>query len=621
VTHIRATGLRATARRIVAASVVAGIIVGAAAGGALAQTGAAKVVFTYGSLNDIDSFNPLVGATAAASTSFALQYNLLLDFSPTDLSPIPGIATEVPTQANGGISSDGLTWTYTIREGMTWSDGQPLTAADVAFTYHYILDNSFACCAGYLKYVDSVTAPSPTQLVIHTTQPAAGLLSIYDYILPEHIWQDIDRDQARTFDNYPNPVTSGPFHLVDWRQGSWTFEANPDYWAGAPNVDEVVFRVYSSPDELVAALRSGEIDFADGVQADLFDSLKGQPGIQTNAAVTSDVIWAGFNTGADVTIPTSDGNPALTDVNVRTALAMAVDKQAIVKEVEHGHATAGSSIVPPTGAAFHLEPSAEETIPFDLEGASALLDRLGYADTDHDGVREDPKTGDPLSIRLFSRTAREDTHTIAQYLINWWAQIGVQASETALSDKELTNAIFEGNYDAFIWGWIADPDPDFLLSVLTSDQRPPAGVWSDTFYSNPGYDADYVHQRAILDPAARATFVKQMEAQVYADVPYIVLFYDDRLQAYRSDRWTGFTPEPADHGNLLGAYGPSSFMSIEPVGPSGAGAGANAGAGGTSIGIVLGAIAAAILAIGGVVLLARRRGQGDGPISGQDAPG
>jgi peptide/nickel transport system substrate-binding protein len=613
--------MSATARRIVVTAVVAGmIIVGAASGGARAQTPAAKVIFTYGSVNNIDSFNPLVGATVPAAMSFALQYNLLLDLSPTDLSPIPGIATEVPSQANGGISSDGLTWTYSIREDMTWSDGQPLTAADVAFTYHYLLDNSFACCTGSLRFVDSVTAPSPTQLVIHTTQPTAGLLSIDAYILPEHIWKDIGRDQARTFDDYPDPVTSGPFHLVDWQQDSWTFEANPDYWAGAPNVDEVVFRVYPSQDALVVALRSGEIDFADGVQADLFDSLTGEPGIRTNAAVTSDVIWAGLNTGADVTIPKSDGNRALRDVNVRMALAMAVDKQAIVDEVEHGHATAGSSIVPPTAATFHLEPSAKETIPFDIAGANALLDRLGYVDTDHDGVREDPTTGDPLTFRLFSRSAREDTHTIAQYLIDWWRRIGVRTTETSLSDKELTNAIFEGNYDVFIWGWIADPDPDFQLSVLTSDERPPAGIWSDTFYSNPGYDAAYLHQREILDPAARATFVKRMEAQVYADVPYIVLFYDDRLQAYRSDRWTGFTPEPADHGNLVGAHGPSSFMSIEPVGQSGAGS-SGEGAGGSSIGIVIGAIAAVIVVIGAAVLLSRRRGREDGSISGQSPTG
>jgi peptide/nickel transport system substrate-binding protein len=210
---------------------------------------------------------------------------------------------------------------------------------------------------------------------------------------------------------------------------------------------------------------------------------------------------------------------------------------------------------------------------------------------------------------LFSRSDREDTHTIAQYLIGWWSLIGVQATETALTDTQLTNVIFEGNFDVFIWGWIADADPDFLLSILTSAQRPQAGIWSDTFYSDHRYDAAYLEQQSILDPAERAASIRRMEAQVYADVPYVVLFTDDVLQAYRSDRWTGFTPQPADHGNLLGLYGPASFMSVEPVSVSGGGGGGADG--GDSAGLVIGAAAAVIVVAGSLIMLTRRhRGGG-----------
>jgi peptide/nickel transport system substrate-binding protein len=607
--------MRARVGRLATAIVVVAVVVGTDAGAVSAQSATPTTVFTVGTVGTIDSFNPLVGRTALATMSFALQYNLLLDRSPDDLSPVPGIATEVPSQANGGISSDGLTVTFDIRAGMTWSDGRPLTAADVAFTYQYVLDNRFACCASSLRFVDSVTAPSPTRLVIHTSRPAATIMSIPVYVLPEHIWKDIGPRRATTFANIPDPVTSGPFHLVERLTDRWTFAANPDYWAGAPHVDEVAFRVFGSQDEMVAALRSGAIDFADDVRGDLYDALQARPGIGTNAAVSPDVIWTGFNTGADVTIPKSDGDPALKDVHVRTALAMAVDKQAIVDEVESGHATVGSSIVPPASGAFHFEPSAQQAIPFDIPGANALLDRYGYVDTDGDGIREDPTTGRPLSFRLFSRSDREDTHAIAQYLIAWWSLIGVQASETALTDTQLTKVIFEGNFDVFIWGWIADPDPDFLLSILTSAQRPQDGIWSDTFYSNHRYDAAYEAQRSILDPAERAAFIRRMEAQVYADVPYIVLFSDDVLQAYRSDRWTGFTPQPADHGNLLGLAGPASFMSIEPVSGAGAsgggGGGAGAGGGGGSTGLAIGAAAALIAVAGSAALIRHRRRGGD----------
>ena len=313
--------MRSRVRRIGAAAVVAALMVGVGAAAAFGQSPsgtAEKVVFTYGTANDIDSFNPLVAVEAPAYTSFALQYNLLLDFSPDDLSPIPGIASEVPTEENGGISADGLTWTFQIREGMTWSDGEPLTAADVAFTYNYILDNAFGCCKSYLKFVTSVTAPDDTTLVIETEQPAVGLLSIYNYILPEHIWSDIDKEEAKTFENYDpdtnTPVTSGPFHLVNWDKGqSWTFEANPDYWAGAPHIDEIVFRVYQNQDAVVAALKTGEVDFADSLQANLFNSLQNEANIETHSAVASGFTSIGINSGADVAIPDSDGHRARPD--------------------------------------------------------------------------------------------------------------------------------------------------------------------------------------------------------------------------------------------------------------------------------------------------------------------
>jgi peptide/nickel transport system substrate-binding protein len=603
--------------RIAAAVVAAAMLNGATLASATAQSSSAspakKVVFTYGTANDIDSFNPLVAVEAPAYTSFALQYNLLLDFSSEDLSPIPGVASEVPTQENGGISADGLTWTFKIRTGMKWSDGQPLTARDVAFTYNYILKNSFGCCISYLKFVDSVTAPDDQTVVIHTTKPAVGMLSIYDYILPEHIWKDISKDEAKTFENFDpatnTPVTSGPFHLVNWDKGqSWTFEANPDYWAGAPHVDEVVFKVYQNYDAVVAALRSGEVDFADTLPANLFNSLQNQPDITTHAAVAAQFVSIGINTGSNGpggTIPGSDANKSLEDPVLRKALAMAVDKQTLVDKVALGYATPGSSVVPPTSAAFHLQPP--DPIPFDIEGAKTLLENAGYTDTNGDGIREDPKTGDPLSFRLFTRSEREDTQTSADFIIDWWKQIGVEAKQTSLTDTKLTDVIYAGNYDMFIWGWVPDPDPDFILSVLSCGQRPPDGIWSDTFYCDPTYDADYLKQKTLLNVDDRIALVKQMEQQVYDDVPYIVLYYDNVLQAYRSDRWTGFVQQPKVNGDLLATYGPYSFLSIRPVAESG---GADSG-GGSSTAIIVGLVVAALVVIGGVVLLTRRRDNED----------
>ena len=598
-------------RRLGATVVVMAVSLAMASAAASAQTPSSaspghKVIFTYGTTTDVGSFDPFA-ADSPAGASFALQYNLLLDFSPRDLSPVPGIAAAVPTTDNGGISADGLTWTFEIRTGMRWSDGEPLTAHDVAFTYNYILDNRFPCCVSYLEDVDSVTAPDDRTVVIRTTKPTAGMLSIYDYIMPEHVWRDIGPDQARTFENFDptngTPVTSGPFHLLEWDRGrSWTLAANPDYWAGPPQIDEIVFKVYPDDASMVAALRSGEVDLVDSIPVDLYDSLQGIPGITTHAAVAARFVSIGINTGSNGpagTIPGSDAHTSLRDPVLRRALAMAVDKQAHVDQVMLGGATVGSTIVPPTSAAFHLDPPA--VIPFDIAEANDLLDGADYLDTDHDGTRNDPTTGDELDFRLFTRSQREDTQASAGLIRDWWRRIGVGVEQRALTDGELTRAIYAGNYDMFIWGLPTDPDPDFILSVLTCGQRPPRGIWNDTFYCDEGYDADYLRQKTLLNIDERVALVKEMQQQAYDAVPYIVLSYDNNLQAYRSDRWTGFVQQPARNGDLLAAYGPYSFRSIRPIVPDGPGGHL----------VPIGIAVAVVVAAGMALLVGRRRGGHD----------
>lgn len=287
---------------------------------------------------------------------------------------------------------------------------------------------------------------------------------------------------------------------------------------------------------------------------------------------------------------------------------MAVDKRALVDEVAAGVATVGTTIVPPTSAAFHLDPP--DLIAFDIAGANALLDQAGYVDTDHDGTRNDPKTGENLHFRLFTRIERPDTQAAAGLISDWWRLIGVSVSQRALTDGELTRVIYSGNYDLFIWGWPTDPDPDFILSVLTCGQRPPRGVWNDTFFCDDGYDADYLRQSALLNIGERVALVKQMQQQIYDAQPYIVLYYDTTLQAYRRDRWTGFVQQPARNGDLLAPYGSFSFQSIHPVPSEDAAAGV----------AVIARMAVAVLLATGIALLVTRRGRSRDRIEGSPHP-
>ncbi|HUG87817.1 MAG TPA: ABC transporter substrate-binding protein [Actinomycetota bacterium] len=587
---------------VTATTLLAGLFVP----GAGAQTPAEeeRIVFTLGDDNDLDSMNPWVGVEAPAYLMYALNYDLLVNFDLEDLSPAPGLAE------SWEVSEDGLTWTFDIREGVTWHDGEPFSAHDVAYTYNRILEERQGCCIDYIRQAETVEAVDDTTLVIQARRPTVQFLTAYVYILPEHIWSELDEEEVKTFENYPNPVGTGAFQVVEWVEGQFfRMEANPDYWGGAAIVDEVVYRIFQNEDALAQALLAGEIDFADTLGAGIFDSLVGQENIGTNEASIPSFEEIGFNVGADETYDDSDGHPALKDVVVRRAIAHAIDKETIIDRVLLGHGTIGSTIVPPVTDFYHYEPTPEETIPFDIDEANRLLDDAGYEDTDDDGVREMPGGGEPLHFRYFVRNEENSTVTTSEFVADWLGQIGISTDVRGLSDTRLTNVIYDGNYDMFHWGWFPDADPDFILSVMTCGQRPPDGVWSDSFYCNDQYDDMYEEQQTTLDLDERAAVIKEMQRIVYEDSPYVVLFYDRNLQAYREDRWTGFIQQPAGTGDLLAAYGPYSFMSVRPKAADEGGTGetGTTSSSGIPTAVWLGGIGLLLAAIV-VWLLLRRRG-------------
>jgi peptide/nickel transport system substrate-binding protein len=600
--------------QLMAVTVIAALVLG---GSALAQengeedaepegSGSEKIVFTVGDTNDIDSMNPAVGLEAPAYFMYALNYDLLVNFSLKDFSPAPGIAETWET------SEDGLTWTFHIREGMKWSDGEDITAEDVAYTYQRTIDDPIGNWKSYLAQVDEINVVDDYTLEITTKEETPSLLSAYIYILPEHIFSEIDKQELKTFENFPNPVTSGPFHVVEWRKGQFfRMEANEDYWGGTPKIDEVIYRVFNNEDALVQALISGDIDFADTLGADFFDSLEGEEGVGLNEAAIPSFEEIGFNSGASESQPDSDGHPALEDPQVRIAISRAIDRQTLVDRVLKGHGVVGSTIVPPAMAFYHYEPTEEELQTFDLDAANALLDEGGYEDTDGDGVREMPGGGEPLELRYFVRSEENASVTTSEFVSEWLAEIGIATDVKSLTDTKLTDVIYEGKYDMFHWGWYPDPDPDFILSVMSCGQRPPDGVWSDSFYCNEEYDQMYEEQKTLIDIEERAEVVKDMQQMVYNDAPYAVLYYDQTLQAYREDRWTGFTPQPSDGGDLLATYGPHGFVSIEPISAESQETAARESTGGIPAAVWAAVVAGLVLVVVGGLVFRRRASRED----------
>jgi peptide/nickel transport system substrate-binding protein len=588
----------------------------ASASSSASPSGTAEpVVLTIGITQDIDSANPFTGIVAEAYEVYQLQYPTLLDYSAEDFSIVPGLAESWEE------SADKTTWTYKIRAGLAWSDGQPLTAKDVEYTFNRILNGEYEQTnfGSYTANITKVVATDDTTVVMTVDKPSPIMEKLAVYILPQHIWQDIDETEVQSYKNEGTEaeptVGAGPFVMVERQVGQFIrFKANENYWRGKPKVDEVVFRIYGNPDALGQALIKGEIDFADSMEANVWQSLQGKPGITTVGATYSGFNELAFNVGAalDDGTPIGDGSPLLKDVKLRQAIGWAIDRQALVDKVLGGNGSAGSTIIPPIYSLLHTEPT--NPVTYDPEKAKQLLDAAGYTEGP-DGIRQ-TADGTKLSFRLFARSDSDNSVKSVEFIQGYLKAVGIETEVKAVSSDALTEIIGQGNFDMFEWGWVVEPDPNYQLSTFTCANRSykdggeVLANLSDSFYCDEEYDALFEQQSLETDSAKRAEIVKQMQNKLFDDAPYIVTYYYDNLEAYRSDRFTGFVPQPAPEGSLLFQYGTWSYQNVEPVTAEtgGEGEGSTSSSSSSTVPLIVGGVA--LIVVVGLVafLLGRRKG-------------
>lgn len=574
-----------------------------AAAPALAQSNAPdeKVIYRMGLVNDIDALNPFKALEIPSFEVSNLNYNLLVEFAQDDLRPVPALAESWET------SEDGLEWTYHLRDDVTWHDGEPFTSEDVKFTIELILNNPAAgLYSDYVKQVDTIETPDDYTVVMTTKKPSVQMEILYVPILPEHIWSEVPDDELKSFPNTPS-IGTGPFQAVEWDRGqSVKLVKNPDYFGGEPAIDEIYFQLYDNDDTMVQALKRGEVDYIYNPPAELFQSLEGEENIETLSSVDPGYTELGMNVyeptpeSIELKAPEeSGGNPALLDVRVRQAINWAVDEQELADKILRGEGPPGSTIVPPTSPAYHLELDESEVMGFDIERAKDLLAEAGWEDTDGDGIVD--KDGEPLELRLYGRSEDSSSVRASEFIDGWLQEAGVDVTTEALTDNKLTEEIYAADFDMFIWGWGSDPDPDFILSVMTCGQ---INNYSDSFYCNEEYDRLYELQKTQLDTEERAETVYEMQRIVYEDAPYIVLFYDNLLEAYRTDDFTGWTTQPEDGGSLGFTYGAYNYLNLKPLSAS-TGGGSDDGGGSTGLFLIGGLLGVAIIAF---IIMRSRRG-------------
>lgn len=561
------------------------------------------LVFKVGSTSPPDSLNPFQALYLSSAELFRLSYDPLYTSSAENYTPEPALATDFSS------NEDGTVWTATLRDAK-FSDGEPVTAEDVVYSYQTNIDD-YQNLPGFgspfanyksIRAIDEKTVEITTKVPV----PENMVLSNEMPILPKHVWQD--RDPIKDANDEFPWVGTGPYVVSEYKPDQYVkLVKNPHYWGGEPALDELHFVFFKDTDAEVQALIKGELDFVPGMTDAQAKSLQGNSDITARAGTSRRFTELAFNPGAkEDGKPIGDGHPALRDVKVRQALHHAIDKQALVDKVLQGAATVGGGYIPPAFSNWAWTPDDQTKVDFDLDEANRLLDEAGYK-RGADGIRRMPDGGRPLEFRLIghSEVATETTH--AEFIKEWFAELGITVKPKMVPMATLGEETSAGKYDMAFSGWSANTDPDYILSIQTC-----ANSSADTFYCNDDYDAMYEAQGKEIDPEQRKQIVADMQRHLYENAPIITLFYPKSQEAYRSDRWEPLTVQPQPDGISTQQQGRHGFASIRPKGVEGAssnGSGNGEGLGGGPIAAIM---IGGVLIIGGgaAVLIMRRRKAG-----------
>ena len=509
-----------------------------------------------------DTINPGTAVLSEAYTIFALVYDTIYEYQ------LDGTYT-LDVAESADVSEDGLTWTFTIRDGIQFHDGEPMTAEDVAFSVNLYKNNTdYIYLNSYTTNFDTVEATDDSTVVITLLEPVPNMdyLLSYLYIVPEHVWAENAEAPASTeFENL-EMIGTGPFRMIEYSQNEFVhLGANKEHFQNPPKVDEVIFQTYESPDVLVQSLTSGQVDMITEMPATAVETLRADPNVEliTGAPFAPSVADVIFNQADPENCPTDaggicTGHPALRDRSVRLALAHATDKQKLIDIVLLGFGTPGLTLIPDGLGLWYNDTLVDYA--YSVETANQILDDAGYVDTDGDGVREMPDGSQPLNFRMHWPSDSIDAPRQAELLSEMWGEVGVTLELQAIDPDALTAECCPAfDFDIILWGWGSDPDPNLLLSVYSTEEIP--NGYNETGYSNPAYDELHAQQGTELDPARRQEIVWEMQEIVFNDVVYIIPYYEQAIQAYRVDKFTGWiTDQPKVELSDV-----SSLVVVEPV--------------------------------------------------------
>ncbi|WP_105972406.1 ABC transporter substrate-binding protein [Streptomyces geranii] len=511
-------------RAAITVAALTGLSACSAPGGG-ADEGKAADSVVIGVASEPDTLSPLLGYGKDGNSKI---FDGLLAHD-ADLELKPALAKALPE-----VGDDGRTYTYTLRDGVEFSDGEPLTSADVVFTYRTILDAKTNNTArSELDAVKEVEADGDDKVVFTLKYPYAPFAARTVLpIVPEHM---AGKEDPNTGSFNTKPVGTGPYVLAGWTRGEkLAFRANPNYWGGAPRVKTFTMAVIADDNVRATRLRSGDLDGAI-LPPNLAATFKGEAGSLTYDAKSYD-----FRT---VTLPTE--NKVTADRAVRQALDAAVDREAMVDKVLDGAGRPAYGPLPVDDPWFATDIKRSQ----DLAKAKRVLDEAGWK-TGEGGIRAKGGLRAAFTLLYPSGDKVRQDHALAY----------ASDAKKAGIDVTVESATWEVieprmGKDAVLAGFGSTGDPDFGLYTLLHSSLAGDGFNNMGRYANPAVDKALDTGRRSQDPAVREAAYDTLQRELVKDPGYTFLTHIDHLYVL-ADRWDGLTTqlEPHEHGFASGPW-------------------------------------------------------------------
>src|ERR1043166_1729827 len=421
-------------------------------------------------------------------------------------------------------SEDGLTFTFTLRDGVTFHDGRPFTSADAKYTLDTALASTFAKGASFFEgsganrvaLVKSVEAPDPRTLVIQLVKRWTGLLP---NLVPLAI---IPKDRYES--QKTHPLGTGPFKFksYDSTQQVIDLEANQNYYDGAPHIPALRAKVISDANAMQAELRAGRVDIAPlptSLSPDAIKSLSQDPNLKVDQFTGSNLNLLTFNTQS----------PPLDNVKVRQAIAYAIDRESMIRELLLNQGTIAHTILPEASWPY----ARATTYSFDPNRAKQLLDEAGFRDPDGDGPQM--RLSQPLLFRISgsSAAARQYAGVVQNYLKAVGIPVTIETSEFNTMRQQVQNGQYQINYSQWVGG---NQDPIFYYDLFaTSSIATSTGGLNRSRYSNPELDQILEEAKNSYDHSVAGPLYAKAQAIVSRDVPVLPLWYQANIVISRKN--------------------------------------------------------------------------------------